>query len=215
MSLMRTPQGFPMSRFFPWQISMGWGNYRRCPVFTPCACRNYRQALGEKRDIYLCNFLQNYLNSALSKSKNSFWIVCTAWRSQCSMQVIQWFNDSHHNLEEDKFFKRKNLYTYQKNNNASQALLPLTEQMCEGVASGKYGITVFADLQGAFDAVIIIIISFILIGKRFFLSHIYRNRVFRMQCGGRGHYISSTKQVSLTIFFQSSPASTQTDYIET
>ena len=64
-------------------------------------------------------------------------------------------------MEEDKFFKRKNLYAYQKNNNASQALLPLIEQMCEGVASGKYGIAVFADLQGAFDAVIIII-SFIL-----------------------------------------------------
>ena len=34
-----------------------------------------------------------------------------------------------------------------------QALLPLIKQMCEGVASGKYGIAVFADLQGAFDAV--------------------------------------------------------------
>ena len=46
-------------------------------------------------------------------------------------------------------------------------------------------------------------------------SKSYLNRVFRMQCGGRGHYISSTKQVSLTIFSQSSPASSQTDYIET
>ena len=27
------------------------------------------------------------------------------------------------------------------------------EQMCEGVASGKYGIADFADQQGAFDAV--------------------------------------------------------------
>ena len=34
-----------------------------------------------------------------------------------------------------------------------QALLPLIERMCEWVASGKYGIIVFADLLGAFDAV--------------------------------------------------------------
>ena len=32
-------------------------------------------------------------------------------------------------------------------------MLPLIEQMCEGTASGKYDIAVFADLQGAFDAV--------------------------------------------------------------
>ena len=31
-------------------------------------------------------------------------------------------------------------------------------------------------------------------------------RVLLMQCGGRGHYINCTKQVSLTIFSQSSPA---------
>ena len=37
--------------------------------------------------------------------------------------------------------------------NASQALLPLIEQMCEGGAGGKYGIAIFADLLGAFDAV--------------------------------------------------------------
>ena len=37
--------------------------------------------------------------------------------------------------------------------NTSQALLPLIEQMCEGNASGKYSIAVFADLQSTFDAV--------------------------------------------------------------
>ena len=56
-------------------------------------------------------------------------------------------------LEENNFFKGKNLYVYQKNKNALQALRPLIEQMCEGFASGKYGIAVFADMQGAFDAV--------------------------------------------------------------
>ena len=55
--------------------------------------------------------------------------------------------------EENTFFKGENLYAYQKNKNAPQALLPLIEQMCEGFASGKYDIAVFADLQGAFDAV--------------------------------------------------------------
>ena len=56
-------------------------------------------------------------------------------------------------LEENKFFKGTNLYTYKKQNkNALQPLLPLIEQRCEGVASGKYSIAVFADLQGAFDA---------------------------------------------------------------
>ena len=57
-------------------------------------------------------------------------------------------------MEENKFFKGKNLYPYQKNKNASRALLPLIEQMCEGVASDKYGLAVFDDLQGAFDAVL-------------------------------------------------------------
>ena len=56
-------------------------------------------------------------------------------------------------LEENNFFKGKNLYAYQKNKNASQALLPLIEQMCEGFASGIYDIAYFADMQGAFDAV--------------------------------------------------------------
>ena len=56
-------------------------------------------------------------------------------------------------MEENKFFKGKNLHAYQKNKNASQALLPLIEQMCEWGASSKYYIAVFADLQGAFDAV--------------------------------------------------------------
>ena len=39
------------------------------------------------------------------------------------------------------------------NKNATQALLPLIEQMCEGVASGKYDIAVSADLQVVFDSV--------------------------------------------------------------
>ena len=84
-------------------------------------------------------------------------------------------------LEENNFFKRKNLHVYKKD--ASQALLLLIEQMCEGVASGKYGIAVFADLQGAFDA-------------------LWR----------KGQYISCTKQVSLTIF-QSFPAFSLTNSI--
>ena len=38
--------------------------------------------------------------------------------------------------------------------------------------------------------------------------------ICRVQCGeGRGHYISCTKQVSLTIFGQSFPAFSQTDSI--
>ena len=53
-------------------------------------------------------------------------------------------------FEENNFLKGKNLYAYQKNKNVSQALLPLIEQMYKGVASGKYGIGVFTDLQGAF-----------------------------------------------------------------
>ena len=42
-------------------------------------------------------------------------------------------------LEENNFFKVKNLYPYQKQQkkNVSQALLPLIEQVCEGVPSGK------------------------------------------------------------------------------
>ena len=56
-------------------------------------------------------------------------------------------------LEEYKFFKGKNLCAYQETKNASQDLLPLIEQMREGIASSKFGIAVFADLQGAFDAV--------------------------------------------------------------
>ena len=40
-------------------------------------------------------------------------------------------------LEENKFFKGKNLYAYQKNKNAPQALLPLMEQMHEAIANGE------------------------------------------------------------------------------
>ena len=54
-------------------------------------------------------------------------------------------------LEENKFFQRKNLYTYQKNKNAPQALLPLVEQMDEAIANGKYGIVIMTDLEGAFE----------------------------------------------------------------
>ena len=57
-----------------------------------------------------------------------------------------------------------------KKHNTSQALLPLIEQMCEGVTSDNNDIAVI-NLQGAFDA------------------------VWR-----KGHYITCTKQVSLTIF---------------
>ena len=89
-------------------------------------------------------------------------------------------------MEENNFFKGKNLYAYQKNKNALQALLLLIERMCEGVASGKYGIAVFTDPENTFDA------------------------VWR-----KGHYISCTKQVSLTIFSQSFPAFSLTDSIKT
>ena len=50
-------------------------------------------------------------------------------------------------------FQREKTIHKSKKQKALQAPLLLIEQMCEGVASDKYGITVFADLQGAFDAV--------------------------------------------------------------
>ena len=55
-------------------------------------------------------------------------------------------------MKENNFFKRKNLFMYQKGK-MPHRLLPLTEQMFEGFASGKYGIVTFPDLQGAFNAV--------------------------------------------------------------
>ena len=42
---------------------------------------------------------------------------------------------------------------YQKNKNTSQAILPLVENMNEAVASGKYGIAIMADLEGAFYSI--------------------------------------------------------------
>ena len=56
-------------------------------------------------------------------------------------------------LEEKIFFKGTNVYAYLKNKNALQSLLPLVEQMCCAIRDNKYGIAVFADLQGAFDSV--------------------------------------------------------------
>ena len=56
-------------------------------------------------------------------------------------------------LSENNFFDGKNLYAYQKNKNAPQALLPLTQQMTEAITNGHYGVVVMADLEGAFDAV--------------------------------------------------------------
>ena len=51
------------------------------------------------------------------------------------------------------FSKGKTYTHFKENKTASHALPPLIEQMCEGVASGKYDIAVFAGLQGDFDAV--------------------------------------------------------------
>ena len=56
-------------------------------------------------------------------------------------------------LEEKNFFKGKNVYAYHENKNAPQASLPFVEQMCSAIRDNKYGIVVFADLQGAFDSV--------------------------------------------------------------
>ena len=40
-----------------------------------------------------------------------------------------------------------------KNKNVPQALLSFIEQMSEAASSGKSGVVVMADLEGAFDAV--------------------------------------------------------------
>ena len=53
MPLIRTLQGFPMSHFCPWEISIGWGNYRACPAFTPCVYWNYLKTWGKNRYIYI------------------------------------------------------------------------------------------------------------------------------------------------------------------
>ena len=77
-------------------------------------------------------------------------------------------------------FQREKTIHKSKKQKALQAPLLLIEQMCEGVASDKYGITVFADLQGAFDA-------------------LWR----------KGALYKLQKQVSLTIFSQFFPAFSQ------
>ena len=56
-------------------------------------------------------------------------------------------------LTENNIFEGKNAFAYQKNKNSSQALLPFIEQMSGAISSGKYGIAVMADLEGAFDTV--------------------------------------------------------------
>ena len=56
-------------------------------------------------------------------------------------------------LAENNFFEGKSAYAYQKNKNTPQALFPLIEQMSEATSSGKNGIVVMADGEGAFDAV--------------------------------------------------------------
>ena len=56
-------------------------------------------------------------------------------------------------LTENNFFDGKNIFAYQKNKIPSQALLPLVEQMSDAISSGKYGIAVMTDLEGAFHTV--------------------------------------------------------------
>ena len=56
-------------------------------------------------------------------------------------------------LTKSKFFNGKIISAYQKTKNAPQALRPLTHQMSEAIASGKYGVLVMANLEGAFAAV--------------------------------------------------------------
>ena len=77
-------------------------------------------------------------------------------------------------------FQREKTIHKSKKQKALQAPLLLIEQMCERVASDKYGITVFADLQGAFDAMW------------------RKGALYKLQ-----------KQVSLTIFSQFFPAFSQ------
>ena len=90
-------------------------------------------------------------------------------------------------LEENNFFKGKNLYAYKKKQKyLTQVLLPLIQQMCKGVTNSKYGNAVFADLQGTFEAVCM------------------KDALNKLP-----------KQVSLTILYQSFPAFSLTDSIET
>ena len=77
-------------------------------------------------------------------------------------------------------FQREKTIHKSKKQKALQAPLLLIEQMCEEVASDKYGITVFVDLQGAFDAMW------------------RKGALYKLQ-----------KQVSLTIFSQFFPAFSQ------
>ena len=56
-------------------------------------------------------------------------------------------------LTKNSFFEGKNVFAYQKNKNSFQALLPLIAPISDAILSGKDGIAVIADLEGAFDTI--------------------------------------------------------------
>ena len=89
-------------------------------------------------------------------------------------------------LEKNNFFKGKSLYAYLKAQMSRRLHWFLKNKCARGLQ------------------VVNMAFQFLLIC-----------RVLLMQCGWRGHYISCTKQVSITIFFQLFPAFSLTDSIET
>ena len=56
-------------------------------------------------------------------------------------------------LEQSQFFQNKSLHAYQKSKNTLQAILPLVKKMNKAMTNNKYGITIMADLESAFDSV--------------------------------------------------------------
>ena len=76
MPLMRTPQGFPMSCFCPWEISIGWGNYGTCPIFNPCMSHNYPKTWG-KNILYPLIYAESSIRNWVDLHLRTF---CRYWK---------------------------------------------------------------------------------------------------------------------------------------
>ena len=136
------------------------GPDRITPILIQNGCENFTKSLT----ILLRNsYLLGYFPKCW-KQDNRIYIKKT-WQNKLRLtQLIQIYflgkiyekiiqQEAINVLTENNFFDGKNVFAYQKNKNSSQALPPLIEQMLDAISSGKYGLAVMADLEGAFDTV--------------------------------------------------------------
>ena len=93
--------------------------------------------------MFMMNLMFSLTKHVLKLLKDLFrisYFLCKAYKKIIQQEAINV-------LTENNFLQGKNVFAYQKHKNSSQALLPPIVQRPDAISSGKYGITVMADLK--------------------------------------------------------------------